>query len=75
MDHSDVKSTIVSTSLGAVFSFLASMEFLTFATELGYAFIFGLVGAAGGFCWQLLIKYLKSKYNGKTNQEREIKGD
>lgn len=53
---------------GGVLSFLASITWLEFAKELIIAFLFGLVGSAGGYVFSLLVKYIKNKY-GKTTDK------
>lgn len=58
------KSAVFSTIFGGVFSFAASIEWLSFAKELGVAFLFGLAGAFGGLIANLIWKWIiVEKYN------------
>lgn len=48
--HSNLDSSdAVSSGLGFIMSVVLSTSFLSFAQEAGYAFVFGVVGALGGW--------------------------
>ncbi len=62
--NDNVKSSI----LGTIFSVVGSLSFLELAKEFTIAILFGAAGALGGLLFNILVKYIKRKYNEKHNQ-------
>lgn len=57
--NDNVKSTI----LGTIFSIVGSLSFLELAKEFVFAILFGAAGALGGLLFNILVKYIKRKYD------------
>ncbi len=57
--NDNVKSTI----LGTIFSIVGSISFLELAQEFIIAVLFGAAGGLGGLLFNILVKYIKRKYN------------
>ncbi len=66
-NHSDTGSIGDGTAslLGAVFSMLIGIQFLEFAKNSFLAFVFGILGALGGYLANKTIKWIERRYGSK----------